>query len=498
MDKIKCLKYIIAPSLLMMSILSCNLGTKNELSTSNGNNVPDALSKSLFYTNQFLGNTLTVTNDEDAQLLKDKATFYADNKDAKNAIKFIGRYIEVTCDMSILNDHLFSSIKEEKEYISFKNKYKPNLSLVSMLYFISGIMGLFLGFIIVFKKQSNRINAFLIGSIILIHSIFILHLFLYLINGQYYLPSLLFFSTILSFLYGPLLFLYLKRIIFNYRIKRVDVLHLVPSIVLVAYYIPFFLMSDLEKFNIILGQNNYTILESHILSVIKTLILLIYAFPILRLYKKNYVISQNEIMDKRKYTWQNNLILCYLIYMFTYIVYNMNTNEMIDYVWLIHIQIWVMSILVYYVSYSIYAHPDLFIIESKGKTPLQSLFKYEKSGLTPAYSLELKQNVLQLLREDKAYKENEINLEILSEKLGTTRHNVSQVINEHFDMNFSELINKYRIMEAKEILKNDRFNNLNIIQVAYEVGFNNKVTFNKAFKKYIAKTPSQYIKTLQR
>ncbi|WP_291869465.1 AraC family transcriptional regulator [Maribacter sp.] len=36
--------------------------------------------------------------------------------------------------------------------------------------------------------------------------------------------------------------------------------------------------------------------------------------------------------------------------------------------------------------------------------------------------------------------------------------------------------------------------NMNIIDIAYEVGYNNKVTFNKAFKKDTLLTPSQYQK----
>jgi AraC-like DNA-binding protein len=85
----------------------------------------------------------------------------------------------------------------------------------------------------------------------------------------------------------------------------------------------------------------------------------------------------------------------------------------------------------------------------------------------------------------------------LSQQLGTTRHNTSQVINEHFDMNFFELVNTYRIKEAQEMLQDDKNSNLTIIQIAYEVGFNNKVTFNKSFKKQLSLTPSQYIKSLR-
>jgi AraC-like DNA-binding protein len=150
---------------------------------------------------------------------------------------------------------------------------------------------------------------------------------------------------------------------------------------------------------------------------------------------------------------------------------------------------------VFYVSYIAYIRPEVF----KGKINLVdpiNLFKYKKSGLTTAYSNELKENLLRLLVEDKIYKTNDINLETLSDMLGTTRHNTSQVINEHFGMNFFELINTYRINAAQEIFKSDTFNNLNIIEVAYEVGFNNKVTFNKSFKKHLSQTPSQFIRTL--
>ena len=124
------------------------------------------------------------------------------------------------------------------------------------------------------------------------------------------------------------------------------------------------------------------------------------------------------------------------------------------------------------------------------------LLKYKKSGLTPSYSRELTDNLLKLLNEDKIFKENNINLDMLSEKLETTRHNTSQIINEHFKLNFSELMNKYRIIEAVEILKDNELDNLKIIQVAYDVGFNNKASFYKSFKKYLSQTPLRYLQSL--
>lgn len=109
----------------------------------------------------------------------------------------------------------------------------------------------------------------------------------------------------------------------------------------------------------------------------------------------------------------------------------------------------------------------------------------------------MKEQLITLLVEDRVYKKSDVNLEYLSKRLNANKHNISQVINEHFNMSFSELINSYRIIAATEILKNDEFHNLNIIEVAFEVGFNNKVSFNKSFKKHHSQTPSQFIKTLK-
>jgi YesN/AraC family two-component response regulator len=64
-------------------------------------------------------------------------------------------------------------------------------------------------------------------------------------------------------------------------------------------------------------------------------------------------------------------------------------------------------------------------------------------------------------------------------------------------MNFFELINKFRIEDAINLLEKDKNGNLHIIDIAYEVGYNNKVTFNKAFKKTTSLTPTQFIDTLK-
>ncbi len=68
------------------------------------------------------------------------------------------------------------------------------------------------------------------------------------------------------------------------------------------------------------------------------------------------------------------------------------------------------------------------------------------------------------------------------------------MINRHFQKNFFEFINGYRIDEAKKLLANEKYEKVTIIEIMAQVGFNSKATFNTFFKKLVGVTPSQYRK----
>jgi len=404
-------------------------------------------------------------------------------------------YVNATGDFSFINDHVFSNISNTVEYLEVKKRFDSEFSVLGILYLFAGFLGFFIFMILSFKRDVDRVSTLLIGFFILFHSLFLLHFLLYVMNFQFHLPHTLFISTTFSFLYGPLLYFYFKRTIFNYKFKWRDALHLIPSMLLLFYILPYYTLSGLEKFQIMFDQANFLLPGANIIISVKILSLSIYAVLIFIMYKK---FTKNTTVKTKKNTilWQRNIIAIYAVYIIAYVVYAGTIMQIFHNPYLMHIQMLVMVGLVFYVAYVSYVQPEVF----KGKIKLgdpTNIFKYTKSRLTPSYSEELKETLLQLLNDEKLYKMNSISLGFLSEKLGTNRHNTSQVINEHFNMNFFELINSYRIKEALRILESDTSKSLNIIEVAYEVGFNNKVTFNKSFKKILSQTPTQYLNTLR-
>ena len=96
---------------------------------------------------------------------------------------------------------------------------------------------------------------------------------------------------------------------------------------------------------------------------------------------------------------------------------------------------------------------------------------------------------------DKLYRECDLTLEALANHLNISSRSVSNVINRHYNCNFFEYINNYRVEEAKQLMKNEQFADCTILDIMYKAGFNSKATFNSFFKKTVGMTPRQFRKS---
>ncbi|WP_025743005.1 helix-turn-helix domain-containing protein [Aquimarina pacifica] len=418
------------------------------------------------------------------------ALMHAKERKASLACAFAEKYVKSSLDITFVDHSYFDEISGSKPYRALASKYLKKFSMWAVFCFYVAFIGIFIAVVLNFRKRADKVANFIMSAFVLLHSFFIIHIGLYLMNYGYYFPHTYYMSTVFSFLYGPLVYFYFKRVTAQYCFKYSDLWHLFPTALLAFLLVPIYLLSAEEKLRILInGDRPYITL----IMLSKLASLLVYGIFVIRMYLKY---TKNTIFrSKLKHNWQRNIVIFCSVYVISYAIYTVLIMQQVFSGFLFYTQVVSMSLLVLYVGYMAFVQPSLFgnlkviDFESKSKEA-----KYEKSGLTQSLSLELKIKLLYLLNEKKIYKQNDITLQRLSEMLETTRHNTSQIINEHFNLNFFELINKYRIDEAKEILKGEKYKGFNIIDVAYEVGFNNKVTFNKSFKKYNQITPSQYLK----
>ena len=119
--------------------------------------------------------------------------------------------------------------------------------------------------------------------------------------------------------------------------------------------------------------------------------------------------------------------------------------------------------------------------------------KYQYSSLRKSDIDEYQQKLISIMKDNKLYLDPSLTLIDVARKIGLAPSHVSQIINESFNQNFRDFINKYRIEESKLLLTR-RNQNLNILGIAHDAGFNSKSSFNSAFKKHTGTTPKEYRK----
>ncbi len=98
---------------------------------------------------------------------------------------------------------------------------------------------------------------------------------------------------------------------------------------------------------------------------------------------------------------------------------------------------------------------------------------------------------------DKIHVDNFLTLEDFSTSVSLPTPYVSEIINQKFNCSFKNLLAQYRLNEAKRIMKQKVNSKIKLIEIAYDSGFNNKVSFYRTFKLYEGISPSEFFERLK-
>ena len=82
----------------------------------------------------------------------------------------------------------------------------------------------------------------------------------------------------------------------------------------------------------------------------------------------------------------------------------------------------------------------------------------------------------------------------LSEETGVQLYLLSAYINQMAKCRFTDYLNKFRISYCLELIKNGQAEQFTLAALAAQCGFSNRNTFTSAFKKFVGKPPSSFIK----
>ncbi len=105
---------------------------------------------------------------------------------------------------------------------------------------------------------------------------------------------------------------------------------------------------------------------------------------------------------------------------------------------------------------------------------------------------QLYEKILHKMVVEKKYRDKSYNAQVLAKELETNARCISAVVNLRFNMNYSCLVNEYRIREAQFLLVDRRYADLTIEKISSMVGFSNRQSFYAAFYRFIGTTPNEY------
>ena len=342
------------------------------------------------------------------------------------------------------------------------------------------------------KKHTgaNRVIQYLLA----IYSVFLLERAIGDEFGRDFLRRYSNFINTFYLFIGPLVYTYIRRLLFykngNYRLGYY---HYLPGLLYLGYC--FF---HIYKFDSITDFKSYftaLLFWNDVIFFVSISAYLFKSYALLNYYKNNeeQELSFNQTIVK----YIEIMLICLLIYMIFWLLGIMERFVVtlpidIGMIWDISCLIFVIQI--YIVGFYNLKYPEVFKIRfpSKNENILKRKKNLDKNEISKIQNL-----VDVFFKEEKGYRRPELSLSILANEIDTTTNKLSWVLNNVYKKTFYELVNEYRVADFSQRINENAHKEFTLISIAYEVGFNSKSTFYKAFKEITKRTPSDYIKQVE-
>ncbi|MFP7655695.1 helix-turn-helix domain-containing protein [Chryseobacterium proteolyticum] len=368
-----------------------------------------------------------------------------------------------------------------------------------MLYLSGVFIAFFLTFLLLTKRNKSSADFILCGWLFTIGVNLLTH-YLFLTHQYKEYPSFILLGFTLPLLYGPFLYLYVRKQTSPKPFSAVQLLHFLPFVICNLSFLSFYMAPFDERVSIFKHEGRefkiellfrlYGIYISGIIYVIISLFIL-YRF------RKNMV-QQFSNTEKINFKWLLYLII-WIGLIWGLVLWNDNANIIYGAVavfimWLGYFGI--KQVQVFNYSNSFFTAEESLTKVITSPIAIGEDKKYQKSGLTQENIDDIHCRLLEVLNEEKPFVNPNLTLNELSQLLKVHPNYLSQVINSKENKNFYELINEKRIEEFLHKISEPESRQYTFLAIAFECGFNSKTSFNRNFKKYMGITPTEYQKKL--
>ena len=358
--------------------------------------------------------------------------------------------------------------------------------------------GIFLAFLLAFHRRGNRTANRFLAALIFVFSLRLLEIVAFWTKYVLVQPNINATTWALPYLFGVLFYFYARHLVSDStRIAPHTWLHFLPFVCYQAAFIPYYLVgAELKRVWLEAAFAGTSASDYRPPALVMLLYFLQFPHVLVYIVLTVRQLARSAHDDGNggghllvKLAWLRRLTLGFGCFFGFWLLYNAALLFGIPYHrWIDYAVTYAMTFFIYAIGYAAFRQPELF----SGELTLRNGRKYEKSTLTPEQADSYLQQLDTLMERERPFLNSKLKLPELARRLRISPHHLSQVINERRHQNFFDFINEYRIAEVKKLLADPAKQHLNLLGLAFEVGFNNKTSFNIAFKKHTGMTPSEY------
>ncbi len=359
-----------------------------------------------------------------------------------------------------------------------------NTALSWLFVLAMGQAGFLAATLLTTRQAEVRVPNRLLASLLLVCIAIIGHAWLGLQNLYQAWPHSANAIVTLGLLVGPLLYLYLRGMLFERALARRDLRHFLPFALATLAMLPFYLQGADAKLAWMLQRTGlpwYLVLAALAKAV------LFYC----------YIVASYRLMQRAS----NSPLAAGLSRLMKVWLLGGSVSIAALGIEVADIQLAISADAVGAIALLIFVYATAFLAIRLPLSyrPLKELPpppkpRYANTALSDSARAGFLAALNRSMDQDEVFRNGELKLEELAALTAMTPHELSQLINETCGVNFQEYLNRRRVDALKAVLAAPAHAADSILDLGLLCGFNSKTALNRAFKNVTGQTPSEYRK----
>jgi len=372
-----------------------------------------------------------------------------------------------------------------------------------MLYFTSIAISLYL-LVLLAVKPNKTIADKLLMIWQLLATLHLASLYLQVSGNYRRFPDLIGWGDLLALVHGPFLYLYIFYLTKPKKFSKKQLFHFLPIAFAYLLWMPFLLANPTQKlltynqgFSSSYDQTIWII--TNICIIISGIIYVIAAIVLLKRYKRK-MREEFSNTEKISLNWLRYLIAgiagiwLFVIFYPTADSIYLSASLYICFIGFFGVR---QQQIFKPATSNTYSAPTDQSFHAQAPSPttaetLPNKTKYDWSSLTEEDIQGIFIQLNEVMEQEKLYKNAELTLSKLAETLQLKDAALSQVINSKFNKSFYDYVNSLRVDECIKMIADEKNQNYTLLSIAFDCGFNSKSSFNRNFRKFTGKSPSDF------